>query len=259
MPPPSLWIRARHALGRAFRETGQAIDRVALRAIAHANNSEEGLGRIGSDPSYKFNKGHISRHRTLMPLIRRGAPEIEDPNTTFVAPCATLIGCVRIGPGSSIWYGAVLRGDNTNIGIGQDEEEWKKLSIYDREMENMGLDGASAGGGIYIGSNTNVQDGVIMTSKTDHCTIGDKVTIGHSAQIHSSTVESNSLIGMGAILKKHTKVESFSFVAAGAVVEEGTTISSGELWVGSPARKMRDLTHTEKEKLKYQAEEVRSL
>lgn len=254
MPAPSLWTRFRHTLGRAFRETGQVIDRVALRAIAHANNPKEGLGKIGKDPTYRFNEGHISRHRAQMPLLRRGEP-ILDLNASFIAPCASLIGYVRVGSGSSIWYGAVLRGDNANMGLGQDDEEWKQMTVEDRDMESFQLDGASAGGGIFIGNDTNVQDGVIITAKKDHTTIGDGVTIGHLAQIHSATIASNSLIGMGAILKPHSTVDSFSLIAAGAVVEEGASIPSGELWVGNPARKLRDLSQEEQKKLSYQSDE----
>ena len=258
MPAPSLWTRVRHTLGRAFRETGQAIDRVALRAIAHANNPKEGLGKLGTDPTYKFNEGHISRHRTQMPLLRRGQPIVEDPMNSFIAPCASLIGYVRVGSGSSIWYGAVLRGDNGNMGLGQNDEEWKLMTPEDREMESFQLDGASSGGGILIGKDSNVQDGVIITAKKHHTTIGDNVTIGHSAQIHSATIASNSLIGMGAILKPHCTVDSFSLIAAGAVIEEGVNVPSGELWVGNPARKIRDLTDEEKQKLSYQSQEVRN-
>ena len=255
MPAPSLWYRFRQTLGRAFRETGQAIDRVALRAIAHANDPSQKIGRIGGDPTYRFNEGHISRHRTQMPLLRRGQPNV-DPNVSFIAPCSSLIGRVHVGPGSSIWYGSVLRADRCNMGIGQNEEEWKNMSSKDREMDNLGLDGISEGGGIYIGKDTNVQDGVIITATTDHCVIGDGVTIGHSAQIHSATVESNSLIGMGAVLKSNSKVESLSLIAAGAVIDEGVTVGTGELWVGNPARKLRDLSEDEKNKLIYQANEV---
>ena len=272
MPPPSLWTRIRHTLGRAFRETGQAIDRVALRASAHANHSQQQVGKFGSDPIYKFQEP-LSRHRNFMPLLRRGDPQLvfspspsslseEENNNCFIAPCSSLIGHVRIGKGSSVWYGAILRADQCNMGIDQSKnnsemyEQWKNNSSeFDRQMESQQLDGISAGGGIFIGENSNVQDGVIITSKQNHTNIGDYVTIGHSAQIHSATVESYSLIGMGSILKPNCKVESYSLIAAGAVVEEGVTVKRGELWVGNPAKKLRDLSEEEQFKLRFQAEE----
>jgi carbonic anhydrase/acetyltransferase-like protein (isoleucine patch superfamily) len=120
------------------------------------------------------------------------------------------------------------------------------------------VDGShSVGGAIYIGENSNVQDGCIVTSRLSHTVIGNGVTIGHLAQIHSSTVNDYSLIGMGSVLLEGTVVEEEAFVAAGAVVPPKTTISSGELWVGNPARKLRDLTEKERAKLHYQASEVR--
>lgn len=263
MAPPSVWTYIRHTLGRAFRETGQALDRVALRAHAHANRPPS---VVGGDPTYKFNVGHISRHRTQMPLIRRGRP-IVSPDITYLAPCASLIGYVRVGPRSSIWYGAVIRADQSNRGMSprdnsddedfhkEQDEEFQQILLEQRELENQGLDGVSSGGGIFIGSDTNVQDGVVITSAKDHTIIGDFVTIGHSAQIHSAKIESHSLIGMGSILKPFSKVESYAFLGAGAVVEEGVTIPKGELWVGNPARKLRDLTQEEQHRLVYQADE----
>mmetsp|Transcript_4858 Transcript_4858/g.9620 ORF Transcript_4858/g.9620 Transcript_4858/m.9620 type:complete len:165 (-) Transcript_4858:707-1201(-) len=86
--------------------------------------------------------------------------------------------------------------------------------------------------------------------------IESDVTIGHRAQIHSATVCSNALIGMGAVVMQSAVIESNSYVAAGAVVESGTVVKGGELWVGNPARKLRDLTEKGIERLTYQANEV---
>jgi carbonic anhydrase/acetyltransferase-like protein (isoleucine patch superfamily) len=118
-------------------------------------------------------------------------------------------------------------------------------------------DTQSVGGGIFIGANTNVQDGCIIDSRKDHTRIGNGVTIGHLASIHSATIHDNSLIGMRSLICEGVVVHEESFVAAGAVVAANTVIPSGELWVGSPAYKLRDLTPQERQKLHYQAEEVR--
>lgn len=257
MPPPTLLARFRQLLGRAFRETGQAIDRVSLRAIKFTE--KDGRMIRGYDPPFYFNKDFISRHRTLFPLLRRGSPEISDKENTFIAPCATIIGRVKIGSQSSVWYGSVLRADQANMGMGhskETEDKWWENFNEDPTFEKGQRDETSAGGGILVGEKTNIQDGVIITASKNHTIIGDSVTIGHSAQIHSSKVGSNSLIGMGAMLEANSQVGESSFVGAGACVKPNTQIPSGELWVGNPARKLRDLTEEEREKLRYQADEV---
>jgi len=277
MPGPTILARIQHTLGRAFRETGQALDRVAIRAKTQAMTELQ----EGRDPAYIFDD-HLSRHRTLMPLLKRGVPKVS-PDIAYLAPCASLIGTVHIGAKSSVFYGAVLRADACNMGCGRTEEElqrWKKLSRQERSKEDgMGsgdsyatttsattstcsigsdstlglMDGVA--GGIFIGENTNIQDGCIITSNVDHTCIGNGVTVGHCAQIHSAVVQDHSLIGMGAILNPGSKVETLSLVAAGAVVGKGQVVKSGELWIGNPARKLRDLTSDEKKQLYYQAEE----
>lgn len=252
MPPPTIVARLRQVLGRAFRETGQAVDRAGVWGITHANTTKT-LG----DPAYKYND-HLSRHRNQMPLLRRGAPEVSE-DAAYIAPCSTLIGTVRIGPGSSVWYGSILRGDRCNNGMGHGpsaEDTWRGLSRDERSSQkDLSWDGTANGGGIYIGANTNVQDGCVITAVEDHCLIGDGVTIGHGAHINSATVEDGCLIGMGSILNPGSKVEAQSLVAAGAVIGRNVVVKSGELWAGNPAKKLRDLTAEEKERLTYQASE----
>ena len=193
-----------------------------------------------------------------MPLLRRGAPEVSK-DVAYIAPCSTLIGTVRIGPGSSVWYGSVLRGDRSNNGMGHRsdaEDTWRGLSRDERSSQkDLSWDGTANGGGIYIGANTNVQDGCVITAVEDHCLIGNGVTIGHGAHINSATVEDGCLIGMGSILNPGSKVEAQSLVAAGAVIGRNVVVKSGELWAGNPAKKLRDLTSEEKERLAYQASE----
>jgi carbonic anhydrase/acetyltransferase-like protein (isoleucine patch superfamily) len=245
--------------------------------------------RTFEDDPYFFNMP-LSRHRNIFPMLRRGQPIIgyeingnknnaelssspeskSIPNKydgdVFIAPCSTIIGAVRIGPDSSVWYGAILRADNCFNGMGhhstpQDQIQWEQqcwinLSPEEKQIADQSYGGnRKQGGAIYIGRGTNVQDGAIITARKNHTLIGDYVTIGHAAQIHSARVESHTLIGMGAILCPGSHVERFSFVAAGAVVKENTTVKSGELWVGNPARKIRDLSDKERQKLIYQADE----
>lgn len=240
----------RQTLGRAFREAGQALDRVGIMGAQHAVTT-----RTHGDDPYTFDD-HLSRHRHQFPLIGRGGP-IVSKDAAFLAPCSTLIGSVRVAKGASIWYKAILRADKCENGKSlsrpDDDSVWELEP--DREVIHR-FDNADTGGGIFIGENTNVQDNCIITSRVAHSEIGKGVTIGHAAQIHSATVEDHCLIGMGSILRENVVVETESFIAAGAVISPGTTVPSGELWVGQPARKLRDLSAEERAKLHYQADEV---
>ena len=253
MSGPSVVSYIRQIVGRALRETGQALDRAGARGVTHANTKRD----VGDD-AYVFNK-IISRHRTRMELLTKGAPRVHA--NTFIAPCSHLIGSVAIGEGSSVWYGAVIRADRCRNGLSpNDTREIVGDNDYfvndDSMMEHVKVAKGYGGGVVNIGKGSNVQDGVVISSKRGHTMIGDGVTIGHSAQIDSATVESNSLIGMGAIICAGAHVESNSFLAAGAVVGAGIRIPSGELWAGKPARKLRDLTDAQIDKIQYQASEV---
>lgn len=172
MPPPTILARFCQVIGRALRETGQAWDRVCLRGSTQAGSTK----RIG-DPAYIFND-HLSRHRNIMPLIRRGEPHI-DPNVAYIAPCSSLIGTVHIGKGSSVFYGSGLRADNCNMGVGRSKGEfdkWRSLSIEQRQLQDSDEEESPGGGGIFIGNGSNIQDGCIITSKQDHSVIGDNVS-----------------------------------------------------------------------------------
>lgn len=253
MPAPTILARLRQTLGRALRETGQALDRVGVRGRSHAETTRQ----IGDDP-YKF-QDHLSRHRNQMPLLNRGSPTI-DENVAMIAPCSALVGDVHVGENSSIWYGAILRADECHNGMGHSEEvqkAWRQMTKEQRKEENWvsGAKDSGSGGSIIIGKNTNIQDGCVITARDDHTQIGDYVTVGHCAQIHSSSVQDFCLIGMGAILQSGSVIQTKSFVAAGAVIGKGETVKSGELWVGNPARKIRDLTQAEQDKLSYQADQ----
>lgn len=198
----------------------------------------------------------------------------EESRVAFLAPCATLIGNVHLGPNSSIFYKALLKADVAAHGVdtirsAEEEQAWKSLPVGSQKRildaghwnNGQGIGhptiGGGNGGGIYVGEGTNIQDSCIVSSYEGHATIGNYVTVGHSAQIHSATVGDECLIGMGCVLKPGSVVESQSFVAAGAVIDRGDVVKSGELWGGNPARKLRELTAEEKAKIRTQAEKVR--
>jgi carbonic anhydrase/acetyltransferase-like protein (isoleucine patch superfamily) len=145
-----------------------------------------------------------------MPLYSLGdrSPLIEP--TAWVAPSADLIGDVRLGPRASVWFGAVIRADNTPIILGED---------------------------------SNFQDGAIGHSDPGApLTIGDRVTVGHQAILHGCTVEDEALIGMGARILNGAVIGAQCIVGAGALVTEGKIFEPRSLIVGSPARAVRTLT-----------------
>ena len=127
--------------------------------------------------------------------------------TAFVAPTASVMGDVTLGAESSVWYGAVLRGDMAPI---------------------------------VIGERTNLQDGTIVhVDEGEPCTIGSRVGVGHRVILHGCTVEDDCLIGMGSILLNGVRIGSGSVVAAGAVIPEGMQIPPRSLVMGVPGRIVR--------------------
>ena len=127
----------------------------------------------------------------------------------FVAPNATVQGDVILKPGSTVWYGAVLRGDD---------------------------------GTLTLGENSNVQDNAVL-----HCdpggqvVLGKNVTVGHSAIVHGCTVGDNSLIGMHATILNHAVVGRNCIIGAGALVPEGMVIPDNSVAVGVPARVIKTI------------------
>jgi carbonic anhydrase/acetyltransferase-like protein (isoleucine patch superfamily) len=144
-----------------------------------------------------------------MALYRLDGIDPEIAADAWVAPTAVLVGRVRLLPGASVWWNAVLRGDN----------EW-----------------------IELGEGANLQDGVVChTDPGAPLTVHARVTVGHGAVLHGCTLGEGSLVGMGAIVLNHAVVGRNALLAAGALVPQGKTIPEGVLAVGSPARVVRDL------------------
>lgn len=136
----------------------------------------------------------------------------------YIAPTAAIIGDVEIGSQSSIWFGCVIRGD-----------------------VNM----------IRIGERTNIQDSTILhvDSRRYGTFVGDDVLIGHGAIIHACMVEDHAVIGIRATILDGAVVERGAMVAACALIPPGKVVKQGELWAGSPARKVRDITPEESDDL----------
>ena len=142
-------------------------------------------------------------------------PEIDE--SVFVAESADIIGDVKIGKNSSVWYNTVLRGDEHAIRIGK---------------------------------NTNIQDGTVVHVGLDVDTvIGDNVTVGHNALVHGCKIGNNSLVGMGAIVLNGAEIGEFCMIGAGALVTQNKKFPDGMLIIGSPAKAVRELTEEEKQSL----------
>ncbi len=148
-------------------------------------------------------------------------PEL--PLSAYVAEEALLIGKVRLGEHSSVWPGAVLRGDVEEI---------------------------------IIGNKTNIQDGtVIHTNYNLPSLVGSSVTVGHGVMLHGCSVKSFCLIGMGASLLDGSSIGEYGILGAGSVVPEGKDLEGGFVYMGIPAVKKRIVTADEKEFIKKRAEE----
>jgi carbonic anhydrase/acetyltransferase-like protein (isoleucine patch superfamily) len=146
----------------------------------------------------------------------------------FIAPNATVIGDVRIGDFSSVWFNAVVRGDDHYIKIGQ---------------------------------KTNVQDGCVLHGTADRfpLNIGDGVTVGHGCILHGCTIGDSCLIGMGAILLDGAEVGEGCIVASGSVVLEGSRIEPGTLVAGIPAVKKKEVGKAALEEIRHSAAEYAEL
>ncbi len=157
-----------------------------------------------------------------MPIYALDGVTPEIATGCFVAPDAVVIGKVRLLKGASIWFGAVLRGDNEWITVGQD---------------------------------SNVQDhSIIHADPGQPVEIGRGVTVGHRVIIHSAIVGDHSLIGMGTTLLNRARIGSQSLVGAASLVTEGKTFDDGKMILGSPAKAMRDLTPEQMAGIKQSAE-----
>lgn len=132
-------------------------------------------------------------------------------NNVFLADNAVVIGEVEMGDDCSVWFNGIVRGDVHCI---------------------------------KIGNKVNIQDNAVLhcTYQKAPLTIGNNVSIGHSAIVHGCTLEDNVLVGMGAIVMDHAYVEKNSIIAAGAIVLENTRVESGSIYAGIPAKKVKEVS-----------------
>jgi carbonic anhydrase/acetyltransferase-like protein (isoleucine patch superfamily) len=137
------------------------------------------------------------------------SPELPEAEQFWIAPSADVMGRVRLQKNASIWFGAVLRGDN----------EW-----------------------IEVGEGSNVQDNCVLhTDMGAPLTIGRNCTIGHKAILHGCTIGDNSLIGMGTIVLNHAKIGRNCLIGAGALIPERKEIPDNSLVIGAPGKVIRQI------------------
>lgn len=157
-------------------------------------------------------------------MIRRfrdSIPAVDE--TAYIDQSAQVIGDVVIGPESSVWMNVVIRGDVNHVRIG------RRSNVQDLTMVHVMRD-------------------------THPTTIGDEVTIGHSAVVHGTTIEDRVLIGMAAVLLNGVHVGHDSIVAAGTLLTEGTRIPPRSLVMGRPGKVKRALTDEEVAEIRWYAD-----
>ncbi len=154
-----------------------------------------------------------------------GALDGERPEISpeaFIAPASVVVGRVRVGARSSVWYGSVLRGDDAEI---------------------------------VVGEYSNIQDLSLLHADPGFpAVVGDRVTVGHRAIVHGATVEDDVLVGMGAILLNGAVIGSGSVVAAGAVVTPGTEVPPGSLVAGIPGKVVREVRDGDRAMIQHGSE-----
>lgn len=140
----------------------------------------------------------------------------------FIADSADVIGDVRIGNNASIWFNAVVRADESTIGIGE---------------------------------NSNIQDGAVLHSEAEHpLSIGRNVTVAHKAMLHGCTIGDDCLIGINAVVLNGARIGSRCFIGANALVLEDAVIPDGSVVLGMPAKVVGQLTEDHIEQIRHAAE-----
>ena len=144
-------------------------------------------------------------------------PQLPEQGSYWIAPSASVMGNVRMLPGSSVWFGVTIRADNELITIGE---------------------------------NSNVQDGsVLHTDPGAPLTIGTGVTVGHLVMLHGCTIGDNSLIGIGSVILNRTKIGKNCLIGANCLITEGKEIPDNSLVMGAPGKVVRELSPEQAERL----------
>ena len=167
----------------------------------------------------------LAPHHGVAPTLAAGA---------WVHPRATIIGEVSLGADSSVWPGAVIRGDVNSITIGE------ASNIQDNSVLHVShkTPAHPAGGPLVVGA---------------------RVTVGHAVMLHACTIEDECLIGMGSIILDRAVIQKHVLLGAGSLVPEGRVLESGYLYLGRPAKLVRKLTEDEMAYFSYSAQHYAQL
>lgn len=158
------------------------------------------------------------------PVYRLGSLVPQIAGDAWIAPSAAVIGDVAIGAGSSVWFGAVLRGDINRI---------------------------------RVGARSNIQDNAVLhvaSGPEFGCIVGDDVTIGHAAIIHACELRHGAFVGMGATVLNGAVIEPGGVLGAGALLTGGKRVGPDELWAGTPARFVRVLSAEQRAEFTFMTE-----
>jgi carbonic anhydrase/acetyltransferase-like protein (isoleucine patch superfamily) len=167
----------------------------------------------------------MDRLTTQLDTFLRATPRLGDG--VYLAPTAVVIGDVRIGDHSSVWFQAVLRGDINRIEVGH---------------------------------HTNIQDGVVVHLADDYpAIIGNHVTVGHGAVVHACAVEDECLVGINSVILDGAVIGRQSIIGAGAVVTQGAEVPPGSLVLGCPAVVARPLREEERDGIRRRAEKYAAI
>ena len=162
----------------------------------------------------------MKKLRKQLDTFLRQTPKLG--RSVYLAKTAVVLGDVTLGAHSSVWYGAVLRGDINRI---------------------------------VVGHHSNIQDNAVLHLADDFpCVVGNWVTVGHSAIVHACTVGDETLVGMGAVILDGAVIGRQSLIGARALVTQGAKIPPGSLVLGAPAKVVRKLSEEERAGLKWWAQ-----
>lgn len=218
-------------MGKVFRGLGQALDVVGIAVqgpYAKVDSLTPNTAWMPFEVNPEITQQAGQKQQVSFNPRLRDSPKLDivaplKGEQCFVAKNAKVIGNVTLGNQTSIWYGAILRGDINAIVVGD------KTNIQDNVVVHVARHSLGTG-----------------DSAAKPTIIGSAVTIGHGATLHACKIGDGCLVGMGATLLDGVVLEPGSIVAAGAIVPPGTTVKAGEVWAGTPAKLLRKLSAEEK-------------
>jgi carbonic anhydrase/acetyltransferase-like protein (isoleucine patch superfamily) len=189
-----------------LQSSARDLHKVAVRLLSHESRDgklRSDTGRINKSDTVRIGKDDDKDQGAVVAIFAIDDLEPDIDPTAFVHPQATVIGNVTLGPDSSVWPQAVLRGDY---------------------------------GSIKVGAGSNVQDGAVIHATIELSTlVGERVVIGHLAHLEGCTVEDRALIGVGSVVLHRAVIETGATVAAGAVITNDMRVPANALAVGVPA------------------------